>query len=518
MNWQSSVRLLWLRRVEEADRERAILSDAERRAAAASAGIEGLPERAGEALAPEEADFLVARADRLQRILDERFPSAGDPSRWPTSPPAWAVPALVAVAFGIGLGSDALTGREINLLSPFLFGVLVWNFAIYLALAGSAIRDRLLGRKGDGGAPGALTAIVERLQARFRREPGEDALPEPLARALSTFRAEWLERARPLLAERLAMALHVGSAAWALGTIGSIYWRGMVRRYVVGWESTFFDAESLAALFRWVFGPASWLTGKAVVVTEAMDLSRPFPDQESRVAADWLHLFAVALAVYVVVPRIVLAFRSRAAWARLAASPRPPGDLRPWLDRIRKTFAGAADLADVVPYAFEPDPRCRETVRHVVRELWGGNVVVRFQPAVSYGAEEDWARRLEAEEAARYTVVLSSLSATPERETAGFLVERLQARVAGARHLDGPALLVLLDGAAFEEKLGALPEFAQRFDSRRRNWEATLGTEAAPLAVAVINRKGQDPGAAAAEAERAIWTPTPASRAVPDGR
>ena len=154
----------------------------------------------------------------------------------------------------------------------------------------------------------------------------------------------------------------------------------------------------------------------------------------------------------------------------------------------------------------------------MIREVWGGNVVVRFQPQIVYGSEEEVARRLEAEEPTRYTVVLGNLAATPERETVGFLVDRLRARLVGARHVEGPALLVLLDGRPFEEKLGSLPEFPKRLEGRRRNWETTVGTEAAPFGVAVIDRKGQDPTAAAAEAERVVWTPALPARALSDGR
>jgi hypothetical protein len=241
----------------------------------------------GEQAAPER--FVVARAVLgLQRLL----PRDGAAQRWLARRvwhPAWAVLALV-LGFGVGLAVDQLgPPQRVNLLAPAVWAVVAWNLVVYAAL--------LLP------VPGLRQAL-----ARWGHRGDSD---------LATV---WARHAAPLTLERLALLLHAASAALALGLIGGLYLRGLVLDYRAGWQSTFLDAGAVQTLLGTLLAPASALTG--IVLPDVAPL-RVGPDGvASATAAPWIHLYASTLALFVVLPRGLLALR--AGWRSRRLSQRFP--------------------------------------------------------------------------------------------------------------------------------------------------------------------------------------------------
>ena len=266
-------------------------SDADRR----WADREALRE-AGTARADAEA-LIVGRARLASLRLASRDPGIGTLLAV-IDVPAWASTTLAAIAFAIGLASDAIGGsHRINMLAPPLLALMVWNVAVYALLAAHALRGR-----GAGSVRGpwrsALQALLDRMIAL--------ALPRQRGKAMVRFVADWSASGRALHGQRLARALHLAAAAFALGALASMYGRGLAFEYRAGWDSTFLDADAVRRILGIVLAPARVLAG-----FELPDAARlaalHFAGGAGENAARWIHAWAVSVLVVVVLPRLALA-------------------------------------------------------------------------------------------------------------------------------------------------------------------------------------------------------------------
>jgi len=239
----------------------------------------------GEQAAPER--FVATRAVlALQRLL----PRDRRAERWLARRawhPAWAVLALV-FGFIAGLAVDQLgPPQRVNLLAPAVWAVVGWNLAVYAALLlplpTLGLRRWLAGWGQHGDAGPALL---------------------------------WARQAAPLSTARAALVLHAAAAALALGLIAGLYLRGLVLDYRAGWQSTFLDSAAVQALLGGLLAPASALTGIAVPDVAPLRVGPGAAATAS--AALWIHLFAATLALFVVLPRLLLALRAAGSAQRLA--------------------------------------------------------------------------------------------------------------------------------------------------------------------------------------------------------
>ncbi len=239
----------------------------------------------GEGATPQR--FVVARAVvALQRLL----PRDAAAQRWLARRgwhAAWVLLALV-LGFAAGVVVDQLgPPQRVNLLAPHVWVVVAWNLLVYgmllLPWQGFGLRG-LLARWGLGDDPGAS--------------------------------ALWAQHAGPLLASRVALVLHAAAAALALGLVAGLYLRGLVLDYRAGWQSTFLTTEQVQQLLQWLLAPARWLTGIPLPDVATLRVG-PGADATAS-AAPWIHLYAATLAVFVLLPRCLLAWTAGARARRQA--------------------------------------------------------------------------------------------------------------------------------------------------------------------------------------------------------
>ncbi len=239
----------------------------------------------GEQATPER--WVVARAVvALQRLLP-RDPAA---QRWLSRRgwhAAWVLLALV-LGFAAGVVVDQLgPPQRVNLLAPQVWAVVAWNLLVYGMLLvpwpGFGLRA-LLARWGLGADEGAA--------------------------------ALWSQHAGPLLANRVALVLHAAAAALALGLVAGLYLRGLVLDYRAGWQSTFLTTGQVQQALQWLLAPARWLTGTALPDVAALRVG-PGADAQAS-AAPWIHLYAATLAIFVLLPRGLLALAAGARARRQA--------------------------------------------------------------------------------------------------------------------------------------------------------------------------------------------------------
>jgi hypothetical protein len=464
-------KVLLVKAVEECDRSGELLPLADREHAtrdvlrAMEGGAGTLPPGARDA---RVLGLLAERADRLYGPLAARLPVLSELLER-SRIPGWATWLMLGVALASGIGLASLDGsRRINILAfPFL-GVIAWNLAVYVSVG------VLAARRWAGSAPAApargwsASAITRRLSGLVARTSRVHAR---LGEVVGRYAADWAQVGAPLFAAHARRLLHLGAATLAVGLIAGLYLRGVVFRYEAGWESTFLGPRGVSAILGLVFGPASALTGIALPRTdEAVAALRWTASGGDGDAAPWIHLIAVTLGLYVVGPRLLLAFLARVdawRWARVSALPAA-------LVGYARATLGAAQFGRggefvVVPYAHEPGEGSRAALARWLESEFGRGASADVRPMVRYGDEAGIRAALEGPAGGTGDVVLLlSLAATPESENHGLAIAAARDAAAAAR--PSRALRVVVDEAPLLARFEGDASLAGRIEERRRLW------------------------------------------------
>lgn len=475
-------RVLLVHALEEADRSGSVLDldvrrSATRDAVDSRAGRDGSTRGTGRWLA-RRARTLVAGLTaegspyrtRLRRLL--RF---SDPAR------GLALPLAIA-AFVVGVASNALgPERHVNLLAPPLLALILWNLAIFALLG---LRWLVSWAHPPAGAPvwvSRLEGWIRRWSLGGRQRTGSDGWAK-------NYLARWLPAARRLAAARLSRSLHLAALSMVTGVVAGMYLRGLVLAYRATWESTFLGASQVEALLGRVLAPATVVLGSDLPSVAALEAPADGP------AALWIHLWAVTAALFVGLPRLLLATRETLrAWraGRRIELVLPAA----YPKRLRASASASTPEVQVLPFSFRPAERATQTLRELLQDLTGARSHVRFAPSLDYGSEapEPFDGSLR--------VVVFSLSQTPEVEVHGELLRTLRAELP-----DGQGLLVLVDESPLRRKLenlaGEIEE--ERLDSRRRAWRRVVdGAELAAVFVDLERPPAMD--SVLDDLGRAVW-------------
>jgi hypothetical protein len=477
--------VLMVRAVEEVDRAGTILPSGDRAQATRDA-VRALGEGVEEATLIADDRLLGRalgeRAERLARPLVERFPIVEE-ALGRTRTPAWALAALLLVAFATGIGLSALDGsRRINILAfPFL-GLIAWNLFTYLVLGGSWIRARFGKRVPSAGAGSrwAQRLFARRVEPLLRKTRRVHVV---LAEALAAYAAGYARHCGPHVARHARRWLHLAAAAVAVGLIVGLYVRGTVLRYEAGWESTFLGPAEVQSVLGVLFAPVAGWSGVELPATLAeVEQLRWTAVGGGGDAAPWIHLIALSLALYVVLPRLLLATLATVGLWRLDRIVSLPDDLRGYAaDVLRGSgLIRSLGVASVTPYAYEPSDA---SLAGLARWLQGatGTTEIERRTSLRYG-EEDMAGpafAIGAHRVADMHVVLMNLAATPEAENHGVVIAA--ARDAAHRARPPAGVRIVIDESPYAARLSADASLASRLEERRRLWRnfvAGYGLEA----------------------------------------
>jgi hypothetical protein len=275
-------------------------------------------------------DWLEKRASYLFERLSTRYQSVIELAK---APAQWTVPFFLA-AFVIGLATNLLgPAEEIHVVRNPVFFLLLWNFCVYLGLlavpflprkrwAGInlAKRSNQEGESRARAAPQTATSrtswplrfILPRLWHFFQRMTFGFRESKAYGDVVKRFSMNWLEVGAPLSMARWKAILHLGALGIASGAIGGMYARGLLQDYRVSWASTFITREeSVDRLVHWVFGPSLFVSRLlGLGIEDQISVARLLsPDGDD--ADGWIHLFALTVALGVVIPRALLALWQR---------------------------------------------------------------------------------------------------------------------------------------------------------------------------------------------------------------
>jgi hypothetical protein len=409
--------------------------------------------------------FLERRSALAFDRLAARYPAVAQVeqrSRWP----GWINWLLPVFAFAAGAASNVIDGRRLSIIAFPMLGMLLWNLAVYAMLAARPFIRLASSRSRTG--YGRLPLLLERLAGPARAAA---TAQQPLGSALSAYLRDWLSWSYRLTSSRAARLLHVSAAALAIGLLAGMYWRAIGTEYRAGWESTLLGPQAVHGLVHLMLWPASLITGVSLPDLERVAALRWGTGSSGENAGPWLHLYAATAVALIIAPRLALAGWNAIRAARLQSNFPVPGEEDFYVRRLLRSLRGSAAVVRVVPYSYHPTDHAKGELKRLLADVLGEKTQTVIEPPVAYGAEDDWVERLDLRSGdTDHLLVLFNLSATPEAENHGALVEGIRRRIVEAK--SGTALAIAVDETAMRQRLGA--DGAARIEGRRAAWVSML--------------------------------------------
>lgn len=388
--------------------------------------------------------FLHARA---QRVIAATPLPAEVRQVWlhTTGMVRWLVIAVLLGALIFGFVSHSvLNPHRVDLLSPALIGVVLWNLLIYLLLCANWLRGGLK-RKTEcvlmlqptdsttevDAARLATQSVARQSWWQKWRAPKKWQLARGNSwrkMALNFERNWWLISQRMRSAQWL-MVLHWSAALFALGALTSLWMTGLTREYQVGWESTFLSAEDVLRLLNTLFLPVQQVFGQAAWSLGEIQALQGWRMADASTGSRWVLAYSQLLALLVIAPRVLLALWQglRAAWLQrhMSLSLQPA-----YFQKLQRDWAGRAMALQVLPYSLEITPERLALLQQHVRDLYGAGAQLRLLPTLPYGADLSSRRGSKSTNdsdfsASLQNVLLLNMAATPEAEIHGELLKQL---------------------------------------------------------------------------------------------
>ena len=442
--------LLVVRAVEDTDQEGVLLPPRTRAAATRRVFDDGVR-------ATDDHARLRARATLLREDLLREAPALARVLE-PRARRGTLALATIVVATVLGIATNLLgPERGISVLAFPLAGILAWNLVVYAALLGRVVAS-VAARTP---APGRLAFIGRWLEsarlATIARRLSASTRSVAVTHAVARFQGLWVATAAPLIAARARIVFHLGAFFMAFGAVIGLYVSGLAFEYRATWESTWLDASAVQRYLDVVLGPAARVLG--IPVPDVGALRGPVGDGD---AAPWIHLWAMTLALFVLLPRAALALIDAVSAARLSRW--LPVEIDPaYARRALHSGRGAAAVVEVVYYSCAPEVGLRERLHTQLQEQAGARAVVRDGARLEYGADPESVLFTEEH---GLLVVTFALAQTPESEVHGRFLETLRDRADRA----GWQMAVVLETATFRQRVGS----EARVRERRATWDRLL--------------------------------------------
>lgn len=281
-------------------------------------------------------------------------------------------PALAAafpLCFLLGLCSNYLgASNQVNILLNPLTALISWNIFIYIALL---LPSGLgLGHLADSFSQWIMRKAGERSLLSL---PGNEK--EVLIKARLRFWKLWLQIGGTVTSARSAVFLHGLAMALTLGVIGGLYFRGLALDYNFVWRSTFIQNPDTAASFlKGLFYPVTLIQGG-------------LPPLEGNNGAAWIHIFALAALLYIILPRLVLAgFSSSMARRRALVL---SVDLKdPYFLTLLAPLKGKNRVLEFYSYSYTLPEASLSQLQNLFRTYWGQELGVDPVRKIPWGHDQ----------------------------------------------------------------------------------------------------------------------------------
>jgi len=214
------------------------------------------------------------------------------------------------------------------------------------------------------------------------------------------------------------------------------------------------------------------------------------------------------VALYVVLPRLVLALAGTISILRWSRRMPLPGPLTAYL-RIPFGASGVArrGLVTIIPYAYEPSAHARAGLRTLLPLALGEGVTLDARSAVRYGDEDGFLQALDKSGKPDIVVLLFNLATTPEEENHGTMIAGVRDCLTAKRLM--AQLLVLVDEAPYAERMADGGADA-RVTERRHAWQEFVAARGLGLCIVNLSLAASDevPSPGQTDCVRnALWQP-----------
>jgi hypothetical protein len=463
--------VLLIKAIESVPMRSALLTDVQRQQASEVA-LAACPRPSSESKRNAWAERFLAK--RAIRLLDEA--TVGDYRvRWLQGKGAlvqWVTMGLPLLALLVGLLTQSWGNlSRVDLLSPALWGLLIWNWGVFALIAIATLR-----------APFRTRVTRPMIAAAFHNISLPRRWAPKFFPILTTFQQDWLKLAGGVMVSRGAVLLHVSAAMLAAGMLLSLFFQGWSHEYHVGWESQHLGKEGMLQ----VFAVLARMVG--MLPMNLTDIERLHHWSESNLADGgyWFALLERLILFTVVFPRLLLAAKS--GWSARRTGRNLKLDLsEPYFAALLFESGGPATQAVVYPYSFTLSPSLQQGLRGTVVDRLGKSSTLQILASTAYG--ESLGNVPDVQQSRPSGVVtkaiaLFSMSATPEREAHGEFLQQLCKR-------SGSDVEVWVDASAFEKRLGSTGGSSSRVAEREGLWQQFAAQLNITLRVVNLERSQQ---------------------------
>lgn len=316
------------------------------------------------------------------------------------------------------------SGRDLHLLANPFMALLAWHLTLYVVRLIGAVRKT---------QSGWFTEWLEHTFERMAQKQAEQTGPVTWQRVRARFRVNWLRYAHRASLAEIYTKLHGCSLALTFGMIAGLYLNGLLRAYRFTWDSTFIQDPALVEQALTVlFWPLQNL--RALLGAEGL------PPLAGANGAAWIHFYAQAAFLYIVVPRLVM--------LALALSQSKPTEAEfqallthAKLDQWAHFLAGTKARVQFIGYSFHMSQNVLAKAQTVIETHLENDVVAEYS-FLEWGAEADeipWPEQ-DAQVVPWWLAICCNAAQTPEDEIHGELFRGISAHPIGAQ---GRVILML---------------------------------------------------------------------------
>lgn len=357
-----------------------------------------------------------------------------------------------AVSF---LGQD----REVNLLAlPILF-IIAWNFGVILVslifgkkilffqeLVRAVFKEKKVKRLSHDEEIGDL-GLLKRLHLRFK------------------------EIVRPVNEKRFYHKckhwLHLAAALLAFGTMTGMYVNGWSKDYRAVWESSILSSKGAQMFLGTLFYPASKVSGIEVPLEQIPEMQRTAssPALQSTSALPWIHLYAITIFLFIVLPRLLMVLWEVWSVAKVTQDFHQEKGWRQYLDLLFTSLDGEGAPATVLLYGVQATKDVEREVRRAAKRYWQDVGVMKLQ---SVAPGNDFAEDLSKLELSKRTLVVFNMAQTPETEVHQAWLAGLSQELEKA--FEFYTLAVALDEGGLRKSWGGFTDGREKIRTRRESW------------------------------------------------
>lgn len=418
-----------------------------------------------------QKDFLLTRATKVLDLLKQKAPELLQPE--PSDLRVWTIGLIfVCLAFLLGVFTDELatTGNKINLLSPPLLGLFLWNILIYIWLMVSFIVRCVRKEKTFGAGP-----LRELLSSSFTKIQTTASKKSP---TLTQFFKIWIPAEAPYLRRIVACILHLSAMCFGLGLIFSIGIRGWGTAYTAGWESTWL-AEKPNAVLAFLNLVYNILPSNdnlfQTLNTEVVKNMRFDVTPAGVPATYWMIRLITATAIIVIIPRLFL-FLYNKVRANFIKNNFPINLQTPYYQNIIRQWHGQSMTIRVLPFGKDLTTEEKNNIEDLSLAInQSGNKFI-FEPT----AHEDTPLPTIENGKAEELWIVFSMAATPEKEVHIQFAKDIR----DLCNKNEASCKVLINSDVFIERFSGTPK---RIEERKKNWSTFLDSTAVPYAFANLD-------------------------------